>query len=97
MEKQVSWLQLVLGAGLGVAGLLTPVMMLRWLGALTLLITMLLAWSRWQGRGGDSDRLEFRTPDLSQLERWFPWLFFTIAFLVVLILTLYTLNQLGLF
>ena len=96
MEKQVSWFQLILGAGLGVAGLLMPVVALRWLGGFTLLITLMLAWSRWQAGRSEPDRLEFGTPDLSFMERWFPWLFFIIAFLAVLILTLYTLAQLGL-
>lgn len=96
MERSISWLQIALGVLLGVFGLLSSSSILQLLGGLAILISLVLAWGEWRRRQRGSERMDFGMPDLSILERWLPWIFFTTALLIVLILTIFTLFRIGL-
>ena len=95
-ESKMSWLQLLLGVALGLAGLFSAPLGLKVLGGVVILVTMVLGWSQWRSRQTQSDQLSLATPETSMMERWFPFIFFTITVLILLGFTYYTLLSMGL-
>lgn len=95
-QERIGWFHILVGVVLGLVALLAAEPLLQVMGALALLVTAGLLLSRRRGTEGDAaPAVPGPTPELSWTERILPWVFLAVAIVVVLALTLYTLNQVG--
>ena len=98
--NRATWPLVIMAGLIGAVALLTGSTAERLLGGLALVVAAGLAWSALRSqRGGDEQSpypdTEFRTPDLSFGERLLPWLFYSAAILIVVVMAAYTLWYLG--
>ncbi len=97
----MTWPLVAMAGLIGAVALATGSPAERALGGLALLIAAGLAWTTLRARNQQADApggedLELRTPDLSLGERLLPWIFFSAAILIVVVMTAFTLWYLGL-
>jgi nicotinamide riboside transporter PnuC len=96
VNPTTSYLQILLGVLLSLAGLFSSTPLLQVLGGVGLLVSAWLFWQRWSQRRSNDQAVALHTPELTLVERWMPTLFFAVVVLVVVALLLFTLRQLGL-
>lgn len=98
--EQGTWPLVIMAAVIGAFALLTGSPAERALGGLALAVAAALAWAALRGRRSQSERsdpedLQFRAPDLTVGERLLPWIFFSVAVLIVVAMTAFTLWYIG--
>lgn len=97
---RATWPLVIMAGLIGVFALLTGSTAERLLGGLALAVAAGLAWTALRSRRSESDHstdqnLEFQTPELSLGERLLPWLFYSAAILIVVVMVAFTLWYLG--